>query len=336
MKNILKFLGIIAIAAVIGFSMAGCLILDTATWEDSTTPPRRDPVDTTSRPSNVPANAVQNPANGNWYLVVDQSMLWSEARDEAVRRGGDLAMPNTEAANAFILNLIQQSGRQDAYWVGRSVENGRWTWVNGATFRDGDFHNWAPNRPMPTPQERMVILRQPVTTGSQAGQWVDVRNSGFTDDGTRRIGYVIEWQGTAPRPSHVPADAVQNPANGNWYLVVNQSLDWQQARDYAAARNGYLSVITTQAEQTFLWNLIQRVDNGDKDAYWLGIYRNPPNLNWFSLTNEDVVYYNWASNRPTSIPTEDRVTITIWSNGQWNNITSARNDKVGFVIEWDR
>ena len=130
---------------------------------------------------------VVDPDDGR-YEVVNQSSSWADAKREAERRGGYLAVITSDAEQRTIESLIR-NGTRDRYWIGGYCESDRdWKWVTGERM---SYTNWAPEAPnnymndenyvsiCRLPDNRWVFL---------LGQWEDEGELGG-----RNNGYIIEF-----------------------------------------------------------------------------------------------------------------------------------------------
>ncbi len=102
--------------------------------------------------------SVSEGGNGHWYEAVLSSnyISWSDARSDALSRGGDLATITSGPENGFVFSLINESQywHEGTYWMGPWIggyqqENAQsptegWGWVTGEAF---DFTAWAPGQP---------------------------------------------------------------------------------------------------------------------------------------------------------------------------------------------
>jgi len=138
-----------------------------------------------------------------------------------------------------------------------------------------------------------------------------------------------------------------NPGTSS-YLVVNESMTWDEADAYAREQRGYLAVINNADEQTLVYDLITR--DGDKNFYWLGGYRDGNTWKW--VDGSAFSYTNWHSSQPDNYQNkQDKLMIMRVKNpklsnteGKWDDLSAdgiisgesyfGINNK-GFVIEWD-
>ncbi len=90
--------------------------------------------------------------NGHVYLIVNTPLTWNEARDDAAKALGHLAIISSEAENQFIYtNLLargisttaQDGGGARYAWIGGSdtITEGSWLWVDGTQLSTG-YTKW--------------------------------------------------------------------------------------------------------------------------------------------------------------------------------------------------
>lgn len=140
-----------------------------------------------------------------------------------------------------------------------------------------------------------------------------------------------------------------NGGNGHWYKAVinTNGLTWAQMDQIAASEGGYLATITSDAENQFVFSLINAPEffsgdgnNGAGPA--LGGYQldNQPDAatGWVWETGEPWSFTSWAPGQP-DLPFENR--LHYWSGTQgvpaptWNNVVADNSNIGGYVIERD-
>lgn len=139
--------------------------------------------------------------------------------------------------------------------------------------------------------------------------------------------------------------------NGHRYERIEESMSWTDAKKYCEDRGGYLAVITSQAEQEAVQQLVA---GGSRNNYWIGAYRSGSSFAW--VTGESFSYTNWDSGEPNNDPNQSsesgenyvmmyRVKDPSKSKGQayaWNDCPNAgevnfyKLSNYGFVCEYDR
>jgi len=126
-----------------------------------------------------------------------------------------------------------------------------------------------------------------------------------------------------------PGNAVVWQENGHSYLVVDQTMTWDEANVYAGNMGGYLAVIENTKEQAFIRDLIR---SGNKDVYWLGGYRDKFNTQWKWINGANFRYKNWGQWAPDNTA-RNKNKLLIVGSGPWYN--GNDEDSLGFIIEWD-
>ena len=128
----------------------------------------------------------ESASNANRYEVVNEPMSWEEAKLEAERRGGYLAVITSRAENTLVRDLITRQGNTDFYWLGGQADTSRrWSWVTGEPF---SYANWSANNPDNAQgnQDKIAMTRTYFSWGINAGEWDD-------SNGSARFGFVIEY-----------------------------------------------------------------------------------------------------------------------------------------------
>ncbi|MEE1013190.1 MAG: lectin-like protein [Clostridia bacterium] len=139
--------------------------------------------------------------------------------------------------------------------------------------------------------------------------------------------------------------------NGHTYKVFDNSMTWEEAKEYCNDLGGHLVTITGEEEQDFIEILLE---DGQKKQYWIGM-RTAGGPSW--ITGETYEYSNWDRGEPNNqhkaSSDEDYVHIynvanpAVWGSERfkWNdmfgdNTFPGEEDHfalkyVGFICEWD-
>ena len=138
-------------------------------------------------------------------------------------------------------------------------------------------------------------------------------------------------------------DPVQWEANGHWYEVVLTGMPWPEARAtadtmYWMGLRGHLATITSEGEQSWLWELVEPVF-GNTIGVWLGGYQDPPesqppDANWRWVTEEPWEYTNWAPGEPNDYQGPEWC-LEFWelNLSHWNDQPDFRPN--AFVVEYE-
>jgi hypothetical protein len=142
----------------------------------------------------------------------------------------------------------------------------------------------------------------------------------------------------------------QWPGNGHYYLVVNQTTTWQQARLLAESMMfmgtlGYLATITTEDENTFVTTQLDPTAGA-----WLGGQQLPgsaePAEGWQWITGEPWLYTNWDAGEPNDEygggwggfpPDPSEEVLHYHHNGtHWNDLPDDPEVVTpSFIVEWE-
>jgi hypothetical protein len=288
--------------------------------------------------------------NGHWYLWVSvpkgskpYGITWSDAEKEAEKLGGTLATITSQGENEFVFNNITSEmweiGGDGVRWLGPWLgglrTNGAWTWVTGEPF---GYANWGPGQPDGGDRENRLNFHY---SGSVYG-WNDYPDNGSpSGNGYGNVrGYMVEYD---PHPGYT-----YNPANGHWYKAVSvpSGLSWTSAEKAAEAEGGHLATITNQAENDFVFGL---VNNGkyfkDYSGPWLGgsapLSRAKPGDGWYWVTGEPWSYTNWnGSDLNNSGGIENRLQYNgfvtrFWNDEGENAEGDATHLPIAYIIEID-
>ena len=150
------------------------------------------------------------------------------------------------------------------------------------------------------------------------------------------------------------AAPVQWVGNNHWYEPVHEGsgINWADADTAAQNAGGYLATITSEAENDFVFALINNpiywyIDGADNnDGPWLGGYYDGPlgqmdATNWKWVNGDLWIYSNWDNGEP-NFTNERR--LNYFSNEAsasnpirqpfWNNVPEESLN-LGYIIEYD-
>lgn len=125
------------------------------------------------------------------------------------------------------------------------------------------------------------------------------------------------------------------------YQRFDESLNWEQAKEYCEELGGHLVTINSQEEQDFIKESV--INEGKKATYHIGLFREGYGKDWQWVTGEEVAYFNWDYGEP-NFSDEHFVHMyrTINTFGAWNNTKSYVSGSMsyatanaGFICEWD-
>jgi chitinase len=145
-----------------------------------------------------------------------------------------------------------------------------------------------------------------------------------------------------PVGAQLLGNPILNPDNGHYYEMFASSTNWEGDKTAAESRsfggvNGHLATIASQAEQTFLTNIVSTSGNGA----WVGGYQpagSPePAGNFQWITGEPFTYTNWRQGEPNNAPTAGPAdAIMLYTDGTWNDASSSLEMAIThYVVEYD-
>ena len=134
----------------------------------------------------------------------------------------------------------------------------------------------------------------------------------------------------------VHAASDENPGttwNDHEYLVVEGDYTWDEAKELCEKQGGYLAVITSQEEQSFIQELIKGKNN---EGFWLGAENSGDTWTWGN--GEAFEYQNWDSGEPNGDSSDMKLQI-YEENGKWDDTWSDGDisgiKEHGYICEKD-
>lgn len=121
--------------------------------------------------------------------------------------------------------------------------------------------------------------------------------------------------------------------NGNYYMVYEDSMEWDEAEKQCEAMGGHLVTITTSGEQNFINSLELECTD-----YWMGGTDVDVEGKWRWITGEDWQYENWHEKQPDNdMQIENYLAlVTSWDN-EWNDVpVEGATGDLGFICEWEK
>ncbi len=117
--------------------------------------------------------------------------------------------------------------------------------------------------------------------------------------------------------------------NGHTYHLYDESMTWEEAKQYCENSGGYLATFTSEEE----WNVIheQIIENGNQ--YWFGGYGKGSIDTWIWITGEAWSYSDWCPGEPNNAYNGAENYLGTWTGSyQWNDY---RPDvELGFICEF--
>ena len=130
-------------------------------------------------------------------------------------------------------------------------------------------------------------------------------------------------------------------------MAAPDLIGWEAAQAVAEARGGYLTTLTSAAENTFVFNLVDNASFWHIDGFgsaigpWIGGFQpdgSPePAGGWEWVTAEPWSYTNWASGEPNNMGGTEKY-ADLFGHGvrapTWNDLNPTVVLE-GYIVEWD-
>jgi hypothetical protein len=142
------------------------------------------------------------------------------------------------------------------------------------------------------------------------------------------------------------------------YALINETMDWNEAKAHCEELGGHLATITSQEEQDTILALLSSIgDDKLRNCYFLGGADMQLDGNWQWVTGEAFTYTDWKTNEPKPDKGEQYLEIFaktyegnsgITDPGKWNDcmvdstpysgageVSFFTPDQTGFICEWN-
>ena len=278
--------------------------------------------------------------NGSHFFLVPTTLSWLQASHFAEAHGAQLAvLENKEDLNWALETFAIKS----AHWLGLSDSGteSKWHWANGAV---PDSKLWAPGQPDDSPNEE------------DGEDFAALLPGPFLEDlpASRKLPFLLQWHESGGQPGSLRqqiarvATAFKNkkapifPAGtrnigGSRFLVVPQSLSWNEASALATAAGGHLAVPSSQAEANWMLQVMPSLLRRQK-GIWVGARLTaPPEQRWAFVTGELFEFVTWAPDQPqTGDLPQPALQIRRSPQGRFGYHNSADSaDQSGYLLmEW--
>ena len=149
-------------------------------------------VDTNVTDALIPDEAVM--WNGHYYMLIDRSMTWSDAKAFCEKSGGFLATINSDAEQKFISDLLEK-GSKNLYWVGYFKEDSEWLWVDGE--ESTCYRTWDSNGTDYSSDKNADVceIYAKPNNGFEIGDWKNTYEKGGSQSfyELKNTGFICEW-----------------------------------------------------------------------------------------------------------------------------------------------
>lgn len=260
----------------------------------------------------IPATAVR--FVGHSYLLVEGSFTFDEARQNALKMGGDLLVIDSKPEHDFIVSLLG-IGR-------RGKTRGRYWWMgiesDGVTHRRVDgyplsYEKWH-SRSAGAPGDFAAVIQQ--------YNWSLHPRSAST-------GFIVEWASILPLTtvdlSILPSDA--HIFEGFAYALIKDEETWPDALLNCASKGGQLAVFPSGNHEEFVRSHVLS-DSDLVSGPWLGIKVGANGPIFVDGTTE-APYINW---REREIPISD--SYGHLATKGWEAVLYGDTDRRTYLCQW--
>ena len=278
--------------------------------------------------------------NGSHFFLVPTSLSWHRASHFAEAHGAQLAVLDNKEDLDWALETF---ALKSAHWLGLSDSGteSKWHWANGTAL---DAKLWAPGQPDDSPDKEdgedfAALLPGPSLEDLPA---------------SRELPFLLQWHESGDQPGSLRrqiervASAFKNKKipifptgtrdiGGSRFLVVPESISWNEASALATAAGGHLAVPSSQAEGNWMMQAMPSYVKGQK-GIWVGASLSaPPEQRWTFVTGELFDFIKWARGQPdTGDLPQPVLQIRRGPKGKYGYHNSATSsDQVGaLLLEW--
>ena len=180
-------------------------------------------------------------SSNNRYEVVNQAMTWENAKLEAERRGGYLAVITSAQEQSTIESLVNRDGTMNNYWLGgyRNTNN-TFVWITGEPMSYTNWYPGEPNNGLGGIENRIELSRY------ANWQWNDISQSDY-------FGFIIEWNDEPTLTIQLPGTNVWNFVNQNIQINENTNRQFSVTGTYSEYR-WYIDGVQVGTASSFTFN----------------------------------------------------------------------------------
>lgn len=140
----------------------------------------------------------------------------------------------------------------------------------------------------------------------------------------------------------VQADSTKliNPDNLHSYKRFDTVTTWPKAKFFCASKGGYLSTITSQAENDWVWSKfgVSPADYIGYIGFWLGGNDSATEGQWTWITGESWSYTNWSPSNPNNDGIQNY--LAMWDGKYDDSFAGSWDDGSGhfvasYLCEWN-
>ena len=290
------------------------------------------------------------------YEIVADDCSWTQAQQEASRRGGHLVCFETEEEYSYVIGLLEKEAPELEYlWIGmhREENSTEYYWVDqntrpfgaclnaSASWCNAHWQEGEPTLEWKGEQENCGLLQH----NKKQNTWgLNDAKEALSDRYSEKQGYIMEYESAFTAGIHK-------------YEFVKDACSWLEAQQKAKQLGGHLVCFETREEYDYVLEMLKaeasdltylRIGTRRKaestEYYWVDQNsRNyGPCLNTAEIWCKDI----WFTGEPTieweGTPEEYGVLSYNWDKKQWgwNDTADAISESfnpeiVGFIVEFE-
>jgi hypothetical protein len=255
----------------------------------------------------------------SYYFFVSKATTWPEASRMARDYGGHLPLAEDSTLQAWIAESIPADSSSSSTWIGAThISADMWQWVNGKP--------WTADT-------------QPQGSGSFAS--IERSGTATANTSSSTHPFFIQWHRDGSNPTKIKEILRESAKSrdsehpffppgtetlgARRFLVVDESLSYPDAHEWAKLGGGELMTAATEEEANWLEKRLEK-HNAPK-GLWLGATLKDDYWTWNS--NQTWQFARWAS---SSLSTTGDALLILPGKG-WSS--ADQNDEIsGFIIEW--
>lgn len=233
--------------------------------------------------------------NDHLYLLFDQSLSYSYAREKCEQMGGHLVTITDSDENDAVAEFIDGFNKA-RYWIGLDkIDNGSWSWVSGEEYNN--LNLWATGEPTNSTGESCVqIMATSSYSGKNLGEWCDEYSTGGTSNNfwnIANVGFICEYEDLDLTP------VTSGCFGGHYYELYDSHHDWFSANYISMLLDGYLISIDSIEEQAFAASLLNELEESDNISTWIDLIGYSAEGS-FLLSDEDDSVLDWETGYPVA------------------------------------
>ncbi|MBQ9063327.1 MAG: Ig-like domain-containing protein [Eubacterium sp.] len=264
--------------------------------------------------------------DGHYYYVMRNKLNWQDAKKFCEEHGGYLACLTSAQEMAAVRTILDPEIDKDSdgapgFWAGaygtpaagaNPEDPYVFSWISGEAF---SFTDWSPGEPNGGDAPALKIYADDqrwddcwdFEKHTFICEWDDIDSvpADIIDAANNRTPYPDTGSGDDPGQGGTDDPGTGDGSyetsveyNGHTYIVIKETLTWEEARERCNQEGGYLACITSQEEMEAILKLLDPSLDNDGDGalgLWIGLSFDEQEQAWKWLSGEtDSFWYGDA------------------------------------------